>query len=162
MGDRTALQAVSARYRADALLGVLARPDESGAWQASWQVWVADRQGQGLVSAASFQSLSDQVMQAVNAWLAPQFIVQPAAAESLLLEVNGANVARFAELDRLLAPMNGQLVQVEGDRLLYRLEASPQQLHTQLSMAHLQEAPAPAALPAAGQPGERVLMRYRW
>ena len=48
-------------------------------------------------------------------------------------------MARFAELDRLLEPFGGSLLRVESDRLVYRVNASPEQLRAQLSLARLHE-----------------------
>ncbi|MBB3102264.1 DUF2066 domain-containing protein [Azomonas macrocytogenes] len=180
-GNVGVLREASSRYDANALLAVAAREAETGGWQATWQLWLANKEGKGEVSAANPQALADAVMVAVNGYLAPQFVARPEATQALRLEVRGANISRFAELDRLLEPMNGELIVVEGDRLVYRLQANPEQLRTQLAMARLQEVPAPPPPPpaqqaptvnASGQPvaaplpppseGTGTLLHYRW
>jgi len=82
------------------------------------------------------------VMLAVSKYLAPQYRVAPGETEEITLEVLGADVERFAELDRLLEPFGARLTRVESDRLVYRLNASPEQLRSQLALARLQEVPA--------------------
>lgn len=159
-GDQQALQPVSSRYAADGLLSVYAQ-NANGSWQASWKLGLGTTQTQGQVAANSLPDLADAVMRAVQVFLAPSFLTKPTVTEPVLVEVQGANLARFAELDRLLAA-NGRLVLVEGDRLLYRLEASVEQLQARLQQAQLQaisnneQAPAPLAT------GRTPLLRYRW
>lgn len=136
-----ALRDVSERYDADGLLTVLAK--QSGeTWEASWRLWVGDKQTQGKASGDSRAAAADAVMLAVSKFLAPQYRVAPGETEEITLEVLGADVERFAELDRLLEPFAARLERVESDRLVYRLNASPEQLRSQLALARLQEVPA--------------------
>ncbi len=162
-GNLSSLREAASRYDADALLVVDAR-EADGGWQATWQVALASNQqqgpAQGQVTAANSQALADAVMLAVSGYLAPQFVAKPAISQALRLEVRGANIARFAELDRLLEPMNGQLLVAEGDRLIYSLEANPEQLRNQLSMARLQE--APTGIDDTASAGAGPLLHYRW
>lgn len=81
-------------------------------------------------------------MLAVSSYLAPQYRVAPGETSEITLEVLGADVERFAELDRLLEPFGARLQGVESDRLVYRLNASPEQLRAQLALARLHEVPA--------------------
>ena len=135
------LRDVSERYDADGLLTVLAK--QSGeTWEASWRLWVGDKQTQGKASGDSRAAVADAVMLAVSKFLAPQYRVAPGETEEITLEVLGADVERFAELDRLLEPFSARLIRVESDRLVYRLNASPEQLRSQLALARLQEVPA--------------------
>ncbi len=136
-----ALRDVSERYDADGLLAVLARPSGE-AWEASWRLWLGDQQTQGKVSGDSRAAVADKVMLAVSTFLAPQYRVAPGEMAEITLEVLGADVERFAELDRLLEPFNARLQRVESDRLVYRLNASPEQLRAQLALARLEEVPA--------------------
>ncbi|HBX57568.1 DUF2066 domain-containing protein [Pseudomonas sp. UBA2684] len=173
--DPSALRTASERYAADALLAVHAR-EESGQWQAEWRLWLGDAREQGKVQGADQAALADAVLLAVSERLAPRFVVAPGAASSLTLEVQGADLTRYAELQRILEPFGAQLRKVEGDRLTYRVNASAEQLRAQLALARLQEAPAeaapvdasqaPAGQPAA-EPAPQVLprtdvLRFRW
>lgn len=135
------LRQISDRYDADGLLAVLAKQSDE-AWEANWRLWVGDKQSQGKVSGESRADVADQVMLAVSTFLAPQYRVAPGATSEIMLEVLGADVSRFAELDRLLEPFGAQLQRVESDRLVYRLRASQEQLKAQLALARLQEVPA--------------------
>lgn len=136
--DPQALRDVSERYDADGLLTVMAK--QSGeTWQANWRLWVGDKQAQGKASGDTRSALADEVMLAVSTFLAPQYRVKPGDRTEITLEVLGANVERFAELDRLLEPFGARLQRVESDRLVYRLSASPEQLRAQLALARLQE-----------------------
>ncbi len=180
--DLQALQQVSERYDADGLLTVVARPSGE-AMEANWRLWIGDKQTQGQVSGETLPALADAVMLAVSSYLAPQYRVAPGETSELTLEVLGADIERFAELDRLLEPFDGRLLRVESDRLVYRLNASPERLRAQLALARLHEVPAqevraepldaeaplsepgqsmpePGPSPEAELPGE--VLRYSW
>ncbi|UIP87033.1 DUF2066 domain-containing protein [Pseudomonas phenolilytica] len=171
--DAQALREPSERYAADALLTVHAREGEEG-WQARWNLWLNDAHGSGQAKGDSQAAVADAVMLAVSQYLAPRYVVAPGAAKELTLEVLGADITRFAELDKLLQPLGGKLLSVERDRLVYRVTASPEQLRAQLELARLQEVPAePAPLdgnaapvapdqPQAAQPEPDTVLRYRW
>ena len=135
------LREISDRYDADGLLAVLAKQSDE-TWEANWRLWVGAKQSQGKVSGESRAAVADKVMLAVSAFLAPQYRVAPGATSEITLEVLGADVSRFAELDRLLEPFGAQLQRVESDRLVYRLRASHEQLKEQLALARLHEVPA--------------------
>ncbi|MEL7558009.1 DUF2066 domain-containing protein [Stutzerimonas chloritidismutans] len=136
--DPQALRDVSERYDADGLLAVMAK--QSGeSWEADWRLWLGDKQTQGKANGDTRVALADEVMLAVTTFLAPQYRVKPGDRSEITLEVLGADVERFAELDRLLEPFGAQLQQVASDRLVYRLNASPEQLRAQLALARLQE-----------------------
>jgi hypothetical protein len=91
-------------------------------------------------------------MLAVNERLAPRFVARPGASTQQLLEVQGMNLERYATLGRLLEPFNGRPQRVDGDKILYRVNGSTEQLRAQLSLAKLQEVAAPAAAPAPAAP----------
>lgn len=135
------LREISDRYDADGLLAVLAKQSDE-TWEANWRLWVGDKQSQGKVSGESRAAVADKVMLAVSTFLAPQYRAAPGATSEITLEVLGADVSRFAELDRLLEPFGAQLQRVESDRLVYRLRASHEQLKAQLALARLHEVPA--------------------
>ena len=156
--DPQALREFSERYAADGVLAVRAR--QSGeSWEASWLFWLADKQTQGKAAADDRAELADEVMRKVSAFLAPYYRVAPGATSEITLEVLGADVERFAELDRLLQPFDARLLRVESDRLVYQLNVSPDQLRAQLALARLQEVPAdetatPVPPPEAGVSSE--------
>ncbi|MBM7059770.1 DUF2066 domain-containing protein [Pseudomonas sp. UL073] len=170
-----ALRQASERYASDALLAVDAHED-AGQWQAQWRLWVGDSREQGSAQAADADSLADAVMLAVSERLAPRYVAAPGAASGqLTLQVQGADLTRYAELSRLLEPFDARLQEVAGDRLTYQVNANAQQLRAQLGLAHLQEvsAPAPeaAAPAAAGAEGAPVatvpaprsdVLYFRW
>lgn len=167
-----ALTQASERYGADALLAVDAS-EADGKWQAQWRLWLGDSREQGTAEGADSAALADAVMSAVSQRLATRFVVAPGAGQDLELEVQGANLARYAELSRLLEPFGARLLKVEGDRLEYRVNASPEQLRAQLSLTGLQEsaaeaptAPAPSADPQATPAPQVVprnnLLRFHW
>ena len=177
-GDAEAvLQEPAVRYEADMQLLVLAR-QRGSAWQADWRLLLGDGEERGQLEASDQASLADALLLTLSQRLAPRFVVRPEAASQLVLEVQGADLARFAQLERVLEPFAARLLRVEGDRLRYRLQASAQQLHAQLSLLQLQVVPAevPAIQPVtAEQSGEAplaaaaqvpaasaALLQYRW
>ena len=153
--DPSALRSASQRYNADALLAVHAR-EEGGQWQAKWQLWLGDQKEAGSAQGADQAALADAVMLAVNQRLAPRFVAKPGASAAQLLEVQGMNLERYATLGRLLEPFGGRPQSVDGDRILYRVNGSTDQLRAQLSLARLQEVAAVPVQPvAAGSAGRR-------
>lgn len=165
-----ALRAASDKYPADGLLAVDAKED-GGKWQAQWRLWMGDTREQGQVQGDTPDAVADAVMLAVSQRLAPRFVGAPGSATALNLQVQGATLERYAQLQRLLEPMAAKLVMAKGDSLEYRLNASPDQLRAQLALAHLQEAPAEPAAPAVDASGQPVppppaapgnVLRFRW
>lgn len=163
-----ALQPASERYAADALLAVQAR-EEAGQWQAEWRLWLGDGREQGKAQGADQKALADAVLLAVSERLAPRFVVKPGAASALLVEVQGTDLARYANLASLLEPFAARLIKVKGDQLTWQVNASAAQLRAQLALAGLQEIPADAApldaaAPADGAPvaAPANLLRFRW
>lgn len=160
-----ALLPASARYNADALLAVQAR-ETAGQWQAQWQLWLGDNREQGSAQGADQQALADAVLQAVSMRLAPRFVSQPGAAQALQVQVQGANLQRYAQLQSLLAPFAARLQRVADGQLVFSVNASPEQLRAQLALAQLQEGPASspdaeavAPVAAAAAPG---LLQFHW
>ena len=63
------------------------------------------------------------------------------------------NLEHYAALLRLLEPFGVRLQSVDGDRIVYRVNGSADQMRAQLSLAKLQELPAEApAQVSAPQP----------
>ena len=168
--DATPLRAASERYGADALLAVHARQADNQ-WQAKWRLWLGDKSEQGVVQGADTDTLADAVMLAISQKLAPRFAVKPGVSTEQLLEVQGMNLERYAILAHLLEPFGGNPLRVDGNRIVYRVNGSADQLRTQLSLAKLQEVPAgevPAQQPAANgtqavaAPEPQAQLRFRW
>ncbi len=147
--DVAPLKAASERYGSDAILAVHAQ--QSGEqWQAKWHLWLNDKMEQGTATGASPDALADAVLLAVSQRLAPRFVVKPGASSSTSLQVQGMNLERYAQLERLLEPFGGRLKSVDGDSVMFDVSGSPDQLRSQLSLAKLQEVPADqAAMPVS-------------
>ncbi|PHX45644.1 hypothetical protein AO263_17800 [Pseudomonas sp. NZIPFR-PS5] len=79
---------------------------------------------------------------AVSQRLAPRFVVKPGASTGMVLDVQGMNLERYAQLLHLLEPFGGRLKSAEGDRIAFDVSGSPDQLRSQLALAKLQEVPA--------------------
>ena len=146
--DPAPLRAASERYGADALLAVHAR-EEGEQWQAQWRLWLGDQKEAGSVQGADQSAVADAVMLAVAERLAPRFVAKPGASGQQTLEVQGMNLEHYAALLRLLEPFGVRLQSVQGDRIVYRVNGSSEQLRAQLGLAHLQEVPAAAPAPVA-------------
>jgi hypothetical protein len=146
--DPAPLRSASERYNADALLAVHAR-EEGGQWQAKWRLWLGDQKEAGSVQGADQAAVADAVMLAVAERLAPRFVAKPGASGQQTLEVQGMNLDHYAALLRLLEPFGVRLQSVQGDRIVYRVNGSVDQLRAQLSLAKLQELPAEAPAPVA-------------
>ncbi|MFL1542272.1 DUF2066 domain-containing protein [Pseudomonas sp. O39] len=168
--DATPLRAASERYGADALLAVHAR-QEGNQWQAKWRLWLGDKSEQGTAQGADTAAVADAVLLAVSQKLAPRFAVKPGVSSEQLLEVQGMNLERYAALGHLLEPFGGQPQRVDGNRIVYRVNGSAEQLRTQLSLAKLQEVPAgeTQVLPPveggtqpAAAPEPQAQLRFRW
>lgn len=174
--DPGALREASERYATDALLAVVAR-EASGTWQAEWRLWLGDEREQGTVQGADQAALADAILLAVNQRLAPRFIVAAGAASGLTVEVQGVDLARYAELQRILEPFAAQLRKVQGDTLTFAVNANAEQLRAQLGLARLQEVPAEApvvdasqsvtppatvAEPASAVVAPENVLRFRW
>ncbi|WP_347901485.1 DUF2066 domain-containing protein [Pseudomonas purpurea] len=172
--DPAPLRNASERYGADALLAVHAR-EEGGQWQAKWRLWLGDQREQGSVQGADTAAVADAVLLAVSERLAPRFVAKPGVSTEQLLEVQGMNLERYAALGHLLEPFGAHLQSVDGDRILYRVNGSAEQLRAQLQLAKLQPIPAGEALApvAAVQPAvagsapavaptPAAQLRFRW
>ncbi|MBC3270416.1 DUF2066 domain-containing protein [Pseudomonas sp. SWRI81] len=146
--DPAPLRSASERYNADALLAVHARED-GGQWQAKWQLWLGEQKEAGSVQGADQAAVADAVMLAVAERLAPRFVARPGASGQQTLEVQGMNLERYAALLRLLEPFGVRLQSVDGDRIVYRVNGSAEQMRAQLSLAKLQELPVEAPAPVA-------------
>ncbi|WP_415755081.1 DUF2066 domain-containing protein [Pseudomonas leptonychotis] len=149
--DPAALRDASERYAADALLAVVAS-EANDQWQAEWRLWLGDEREQGTVQGADQAALADAILLAVNQRLAPRFTVKAGAATGLSVQVQGVDLARYAELQRILEPFAAQLRKVEGDTLTFTVNANAEQLRAQLGLARLQEFPAEAPAVDADQP----------
>lgn len=155
-GELQALRPLSERYAADVLLAVQTREAE-GQWQGSWRIEFLDQHAQGQAVGADPAQLADAVMLAVLQRLAGHFVAAPGAVSDLQVQVQGVDLARYAQLEQLLEPLGGRLLSIDGDRLLYAVKASPEQLRAQLGLLQLRELPAETPVSdAAAQPNAPV------
>ncbi|RMV08698.1 hypothetical protein ALP20_05096 [Pseudomonas coronafaciens pv. coronafaciens] len=147
--DPAPLKEASERYGADAILAVHAK-EEGGQWQGKWRLWLGDQREQGTASGATSEALADAVLLSVSERLAPRFVAKPGASTGLLMQVQGMTLERYAQLLQLLEPFGVRLSSVEGDRVVFEVSGSADQLRSQMSLAKLQEVPASevAAAPA--------------
>lgn len=146
--DPAPLRDASERYGADALLAVHAT-EADGKWQGTWRLWQGDQREQGKVEGADPAALADAVMLAVSSRLASRFVARPGASSEMQLQVQGANLERYAELGRVLEPFGARLVSAEKDVLTYSVTGSSEQLRAQLGLAKLQEVPASTPIATA-------------
>jgi hypothetical protein len=93
--------------------------------------------------------LADAVLLAVSQRLAPRFVAKPGASTGLVLQAQGMNLERYAELLRLLEPFGGRLKAVEADRVDFEVAGNAEQVRAQLALGKLQEIPAAEAAAAA-------------
>ncbi|MDY1016586.1 DUF2066 domain-containing protein [Pseudomonas coleopterorum] len=171
--DPAALRSASERYGADALLAVHAR-EEEGKWSGTWRLWLGNQREQGKAEGADQAALADAVLLAVSQRLAPRFVAKPGASTEMTLAVEGMNLERYAQMGRLLESYGARVRTVDGDKVVYRVTGSAEQLRAQLGLAKLQEVPyqapvvpvdaqavpgAPAPAPAA-QPAPDL--NFRW
>lgn len=148
--DPAPLKEASERYGADAILAVHAKED-AGQWQGKWRLWLGDQREQGTATGATSEALADAVLLSVSERLAPRFVTKPGASTGLSIQVQGMTLERYAQLLQLLEPFGVRLSSVEGDRMVFDVSGSADQLRSQMSLAKLQEVPASevAAAPAA-------------
>lgn len=152
------LEAVSERYNSGGQLRVYAQ-SLLDTWQAAWQLRLNGKEYQGQLQAASREALADAVMQEVQRHLATRAAQIPKKRPSRIrLEVEGTQLAGYAQLDRVLEPLNGQLVSADGDRLIYRVSVSAERLRAQLRSIRLQE----VGFEEASAPGRESVLRCRW
>lgn len=135
--DAQSLQDASTRYDADAQLAVVAK-GSGDSWQADWQLWTGGERVSGSSTASSQAALADVVLLEVSEKLAGRQATA-SAAQALTLEVQGSDLARYASLQRLLEPFSPRLQAVAGQTLIYQVQASPEQLRSQLQLGHLHE-----------------------
>lgn len=148
--DPGPLRDASERYDADALLAVRAS-EADGKWQASWQLWLGDEREQGKAEGADQAALADALLLAVSERLAPRFVVAPGASSTQTVEIIGADLSRYAELQRVLEPFGAKLQAVQADRLTYKVNATAEQLRAQLALLQLREVSAAELAAEAAQ-----------
>lgn len=135
------LRTASERYAADALLAVQAHATD-GQWTADWRLWVGDDDSKGSAQGADQAAVADAVMKAVSELLAKRFVAAAGSSTDLTLEIEGASLARYAEIQRMLEPFDSSFSKVDNGRLVFKVNANAEQLRSQLALAHLQEVPA--------------------
>jgi hypothetical protein len=169
--DPAALRGASERYGGDALLAVHAR-EEEGKWSGTWRLWLGNQREQGKAEGADHAALADAVLLAVSQRLATRFVAKPGASTEMTLAVEGMNLERYAQMGRLLESYGARVRTVDGDKVIYRVTGSAEQLRAQLGLAKLQEVPyqapvvpvdaqaAPGAPAPAAQPAPDL--NFRW
>ena len=169
--DPAALRSASERYGADALLAVHAR-EEEGKWSGTWRLWLGNQREQGKAEGADQAALADAVLLAVSQRLATRFVAKPGASTEMTLAVEGMNLERYAQMGRLLESYGARVRTVDGDKVVYRVTGSAEQLRAQLGLAKLQEVPYQApvvpvdaqAVPGAPAPAAQPApdLNFRW
>ena len=82
-------------------------------------------------------------------------------------DFNNRSTTRYAELQRLLEPFAARLQHVQGDHLVYLVNANPEQLRAQLALGRLQEgaaevAPDAAAAVPAPAAASMTTLKFHW
>lgn len=158
------LKPISERYGADDLLAVTAT-ENSGSWSADWSLWLNNEREQGSATGQDMATLSDAVLLDVSQRLAKRYVVSGGAASTLTLEIEGADLSRYAQVQQALEPFDATLSKVEGSRLIYSVKANADQLRAQLELLNLHEVSADASRdaelpatapvdPVTGEPSE--------
>ncbi|ARU87793.1 DUF2066 domain-containing protein [Pseudomonas sp. M30-35] len=137
------LRTASERYAADALLAVQAS-ESDGAWNADWRLWIGNDDFKGSAQGADQAAVADSVMMAVSELLAKRFVAAAGTSTDLTLEIEGAGLAQYAEIQRILEPFDSRFSKVDNGRLVFKVKANAEQLRSQLALAQLQEVPATA------------------
>ncbi|QHG63715.1 DUF2066 domain-containing protein [Pseudomonas putida] len=154
--DPAPLREAAERYGADAMLAVHAH-EADGKWQGTWQLWLGDKREQGNAEGADQAALADAVMLAVSNRLAPRYVVKAGTSSQLQVQVQGMNLQRYAELNRVLEPYGPRLQLAEGGTLTYAVTGNRDQLRAQLGLAKLQELPAEQAAAATPAPAPQAV-----
>lgn len=155
-GDLAALNEAARRYGADALLTVSEGQAEDGHWQGNWRLAVGDKQESGQVEGPDRQSLVDGVLSAVAAKVAP-LLAKPSApppspTRTFEVQIDGVDLSRYAEVQRVLEPFQSQLLGVNGQQLAFRVTAREDDLRKSLESIALHQSGSAEALPDAGGP----------
>lgn len=148
LSDSQEIRALVERYTADAVLIVQQQSDDE-TLQAQWQLWIGDKQEQGQVSASSQDALASNVFAKVNEYLAQRFAIKPGQGEDFIVRVADVDLERFVLLERLLEPFAAQLDEVNQNYTQWQVRSSPEQLRSQMALAHLHERSMPEPQTAA-------------
>jgi len=142
--DADAWLQATERYHSDGLLIVNAT-DNGRQLEASWQLKLDEWQASGTAIGIDRESLADMLLLEVSQRLAARFAIAAPSADgpAISLQVRGANLERYAALSRTLAAFSAQLLQVDGDKLLWQIHTAPDTLRTHLKLMRLHEDEAP-------------------
>ena len=145
-GDDSAFSGEVKRYGTDGLLKVSAGPNDYGHWLGQWQLSLGDKNASGKVEADDRQGLVDEVMSAVLANMAPWYATAGSGVpqQTLELQVDGADLSHYGELQRALEPYGGKLLHMQGQQLLFQVKARPDELRQALTAIGLQESAQPS------------------
>lgn len=125
---------------ADAILAVHAKED-AGQWQGKWRFrgWAISASRAIATGVRSVGRCGAAVGQPASG---PTFRRQARCLTGLLVQVQGMTLERYAQLLQLLDPFGVRLSSVDGDKVVFEVSGSTDQLRLQLSLAKLQEVPA--------------------
>jgi len=156
--DFAAWQQATARYRSDGLLEVDVTGD-GRQLEASWRLHLGEEEESGTARGKDRESLADMLLLEVSQRLAKRFAVAPPTeGQELTLEIRGANLNRYAELVRAFEPFSARLLQMDGDKLLWQLNAPAETVRAHLSLMRLRELSADE-MPAEAADGR---LYFRW
>lgn len=158
LSNSEAIRNSAERYTADAVV-IVDQQVDGDSLTAQWQLWVGDKRQQGQVSASSQTRLTRDVFAQVNQYLAERFAIKPGQGELLSLRIDGVNLERFVLVERLLEPFDAKLLGMNKNYAQWQVHSTPEQLRTQLALAHLHEqaAPAPIAMQGTSENPEEQL-----
>jgi len=147
-GQSAELLEAAQRYNTDGLLQVQVQ-DSGRQLQASWTLYLNGETQNGTAMGMDRETLADLLLLAVSQRLAERFAIASSTAEesqTLNVEIRGINLERYAQLESTLAAFPAQLVQLSGDRLLWRINAPLPTVRAHLALLRLHElSPSEAA-----------------
>lgn len=150
--DNSEIRASAERYNADAVVIVQQQSAGEGL-TAQWQLWLGNEHEQGELSADTQEALAREVFAQVNQHLAQRFAIKPGAGELFEVRVAEMDLERFVLVERLLEPFAAQLREVTKNYAQWQVRSNPEQVRTQLALAHLQEKPLPVEQPVLEDAG---------
>lgn len=150
LADSAAIRASAERYNAD-VVAIVQQQATGEERAAQWQLWIGNEHQQGQVTADSQTTLARHVFAQINQHLAERFAIKPGEGELFEVRVAEVNLERFVLLERLLAPFSPQLREMTQGYVQWQVRSNPQQVRSQLALAHLHEKPLPIEQPVIEQ-----------
>lgn len=153
LSENQEIRALVERYAADAVL-IVQQQSDGEMLQAQWQLWVGDKREQGQVSANSQEALASNVFAKVNEHLVQRFAIKPGQGENFIVRVTDVDLERFVLLERLLEPFSAQLDLINQNYVQWQVRSSPEQLRSQMALAHLHERSMPEPQQVSAENGQ--------